>query len=239
MARIEVGTTLGVFSAVLLSILSACPAKALPPGYFVDREQALASRHDRWESTEWELGDFTVSIRRKAPDLHQAKLLAIAEATYPPRDLVTSVALLEGYDMGSDVSRGNLWWYQGSGPNRLPYAITLATIDYYTRLTESFRRSRFWEAGTRPLYASRLVYEGSIARRDRFSVAGEDYHDVYVAHLHLVWAWDDGIFDSWTEATRTVVLGSAGDVLAVSGDRAFQEDVVISGWRNWVGRESE
>jgi len=207
-------------------------SSALPPGYFVDAEQAVATRHDRWEETEWELGDFTISIHRIAPDLAQARLLSIAEAVYPPRDLVTSVAMLEGYEMGSDISRGNLWWYQGIGASRLPYAVTLATIDYYAGLTERFRRRDFHEAGTRPLHSSRLLYEGSIMHRERFSVNDDDYHDVYVAHLHLFWAWDDGIFDSRTEATRTVVLTRAGDVLAVSGDRAFEEDVVISGWRD-------
>jgi hypothetical protein len=115
-------------------------------------------------------------------------------------------------------------------------AVTLASIDYYAGLTEQFRRRQFRAVGTRPLYSSRLLYEGSIAHRDRFSVDDEEYEDVYVAHLHLVWAWDDGIFDSSTEATRTVVLTRAGDVLAVSGDRAFAEDVVISGWRDPAGR---
>ena len=221
--------------APVLAPRSAAPA--LPPGYFVDAEHAAATRHDRWEETEWELGDFTIKIRRDAPDPVQARLLAIAEATYPPRDLMTSIALLEGYEMGSDSSRGNLWWYHGVGPNRLPYAVTLAAIDYYAGLTERFRSRRFHEAGTRPLLSSRLLYEGYIARRDRFSVSNVDYRDVYVARLHLLWAWDDGIFDSSTEATRTVVLTRAGEVLAVSGDRAFEEDVVISGWRNRVGRE--
>lgn len=228
--------------ALSFAILSPCltpgsATPALPPGYFVDAEHAAATRHDRWEETEGDLGDFTIRIRRDAPDLEQARLLAIAEATYPPRDLMTSIALLEGYEMGSDSSRGNLWWYHGVGPNRLPYAVTLAAIDYYAGLTERFRSHQFRQAGTRPLYSSRLLYEGSIARRDRYSVSNVDYHDVYVARLHLVWAWDDGIFDSSTEATRTVVLTGAGDVLAVSGDRAFEEDVVISGWRHRVGRE--
>jgi len=208
----------------------------LPPGYFIDPAQANATRHDRWEASEWELGDFTVSIRRKAADPAQARLLAIAEAVYPPRELVTSVALLDGYEMGSDASRGNLWWYQGVGVNRLPYAVTLSTIDYYAGLTEQFRRRQFRAVGTRPLYSSRLLYEGSIAHRDRFSVQDEEFENVYVAHLHLVWAWDDGIFDSSTEATRTVVLTGAGAVLAVSGDRAFTEDVAISGWRDPTGR---
>lgn len=232
-------------AAIALSISFPClffdPVEgraALPPGYFIDAEEATATRHDRWEETEWELGDYTISIRRIAPDPHQARLLAIAEATYPPRDLMTSIALLEGHEMGSDSARGNLWWYQGVGPNRLPYAITLATIDYYAGLTERFRRRQFREAGTRALYSSRLVYEGTIAHRSRFSVSGEDYRDVYVAHLHLVWGWDDGIFDSATEATRTVVLDRTGQVLAVSGDRAFEEDVAISGWRDPAGRET-
>jgi hypothetical protein len=219
-------------AASFLAPRAATPS--LPPGYFVDAEHAAATRHDRWEETEWELGDFTISIHRKAPDLHQARLLAIAEATYPPRDVMTSIAILRGHELGSDSSRGNLWWYRGIGPSRLPYAVTLSTIDYYAGLTERFRRRQFREAGTRSLYSSRLVYEGSIGHRDRFSVSRTEYRDVYVAHLHLVWAWDDGIFDSSTEATRTVVLDRSGAVLAVSGDRAFEEDVVISGWRDRV-----
>ena len=228
-----------VISSTLLLSLGSTPAESkLPPGYFIDTEQVQALRHDRWESTEWELGDHTVSIRRVAPDFHQAGLLAVAEATYPPRDLMLSLADLGGHELGSDSERGNLWWYQGVGLNRLPYAVTLAAIDYYAGLTERFRSHRFVGTATRLPHSSRLVYEGSISHRERFTMADEDYHDVYVARLHLVWAWDDGIFDSSTEATRTVVLGRAGDVLAVSGDRAFEEDVVISGWRDRVGRES-
>jgi hypothetical protein len=216
------------------SLAPSAAAPALPPGYFVDPEHAAATRHDRWEETEWELGDFTISIQRKAPDLHQAGLLARAEATYPSRDVMIAIALQRGHELGSDSSRGNLWWHRGIGPSRLPYAVTLAAIDYYAGLTERFRRRQFREAGTRSLYSSRLVYEGSIQHRDRFSVWHSEYRDVYVASLHLVWAWDDGIFDSFTEATRTVVLDRSGEVLAVSGDRAFDEDVVISGWRERV-----
>jgi hypothetical protein len=230
---------LGPFvSLLVLAVTPRAAIPALPSGYFVDPEHAAATRHDRWEETEGDLGDFTISIYRNVPDLELARLLAIAEATYPPRDLMTSIAHLEGYEMGSDSSRGNLWWYRGAGPNRLPYAVTLAAIDYYANLTERFRRREFREAGTRPLHSSRLLYEGSIAHRDRVSVSDQNYQNIYVARLHLVWAWDDGIFDSTTEAWRTVVLTRAGDVIAVSGDRAIDEDVVISGWRERVRREA-
>jgi hypothetical protein len=237
--RIDTRAALALSLAMLTPVFTPQAATAtLPPGYFVDAEQASATRHDRWEETEWDLGAFTTSIRRNAPDLDQARLLAIAEATYPPRDLMISVALLRGSEMGPDSADANLWWYQGVGPNRLPYAVTLATIDYYAELTERFRRRKFREVGTRPLYSSRLLYEGTIAHRDRFSASDVDYRDVYVAHLHLVWAWDDGTFDSWTEATRTVVLTRAGEVLAVMGDRAFEEEVVLSGWRDRPGRRA-
>jgi len=209
----------------LATAMVAPDAAAIPAGYFVDPTQAHAPRQPSIERLD---GDFTVSIRRDCPDAGSADLLDIAEATYPPREKLVGLAIEYAYEMGPDSSSTPLWWCDGVGAARVPYAITLGTIDYYTALTGEFRRGIFWRAGGRLPEWSELIYRASIRRKANVSVGGESFTNVYVAEMALDWRYDDGAFTSVIEANRVVVLSPKGKVLSVLGDGATDEDVSIS-----------
>jgi hypothetical protein len=228
-------------SAALLALLvadatpgaSAPPPPPAPRGYFVDSTQAFTPRPVRWEAKD---GEFTVSIRREAPDSAAARLLGIAEATYPPRDLLVRIAEGQGYEMGSDSARVPLWWCRGVGVSRIPYAVTAGALAHYGKLTEHLREREFREAGTPPLFRSELTYRATIARQETFALNDTIYADGYMADLSLSWSYDDGTFAPFTRAHRIVLLSSAGAVLAVRGDGEAEERVDISTHRG-VGRQ--
>jgi hypothetical protein len=207
----------------------------MPPGYFVDSTLAAGRLPSRWEELD---GEFTVSIRRGYPDSAAARLLRVAEALCPPRDLLVRIAMERSYDFGDDSAGVPLWWHRGTGEGRVPYAVTAAAVEYYMGLTELYRERKFREAGTRPLFWSELIYRSTIAERDTFALAGRAYAGVYVANQSLFWSFDDGTFVPRVEARRVVVLTPGGEVLAVDGDGAARETATISTHRG-VGRKEE
>ena len=218
---------------VLLALLFSIPAAAAPPeGYFVDSTQAVAEQPIDLVKAD---GDFTLAIHRHFEDALGARLLRVAEATYPPRDRLISVAIERAFEMGSDSARIPLWWCDGLGPARVPYAITTGAIDHYARMTERFREHNFREAFARQLYWTDFVYKASIAPRDHWQVEGESIPDVYVAEMNLSWSYDDGTFVPVSIAHRIVVLTRDGNVLFVEGDGETQEEVFMSSHRG-IGR---
>ena len=131
----------------VLAGLSDALAAALPPGYFVDSTQAAADRPSDWVESD---GDFTLAVHRQYDDPLGARLLAIEEATYPPRDQLVDVAIQRGFEIGSDSSRVPLWWCDGLGVSRVLYAVTAGALEHYTRLTKRFRAHNFADTGTWP-----------------------------------------------------------------------------------------
>ena len=222
-----------LFGIILGACLAAAPVRAAPPGYTVDSVQAAAPRPTWSDATD---GEFTYTVRRGFPDSTAARLLGIAEATYPPRDLLVRLAVEKGYEMGSDTAGASLWWCTGTGERRIPYAVTAGALAYYLRLSDLYREREFRQAGTRPLFSSELVYRATIAERDSFTLRATPYRGVYVASLTLAWSYDDGTFLPLTEARRVVVLSPGGEVLAVEGDGAAEEKVSISSHRG-IGRQ--
>ena len=109
------------------------PALAIPPGYFVDSTQAFEPRPTRQD---YDDGDFTLAIRREFSDSTEARLLGIAEATYPPRDDLVTLSVVHRTEIGPDTTRVPLWWYDGVGVHRVPYAVTAGALDYYVKLTD-------------------------------------------------------------------------------------------------------
>ena len=83
----------------LLLLFLAVPSAAMPPGYFLDRTQALEARPASREETN---GEFTLSIQRDCSDSIAVRLLGIAESAYPPRNTLIDLALEKGFEMGSD-----------------------------------------------------------------------------------------------------------------------------------------
>ncbi len=214
-----------------LSILGArspAGATASPPGYFVDSTQAVAERVADKVAAD---GDFTISIHRHYEDATGARLLAIAEATYPPRDRLVGIAIERGFEMGSDTARVPLWWCDGPGATRVPYAITAGAIEHYTRFTERFRAHQFREAWAHHLWWSDLDYRAKIEHRDHYDFVGGSVEDVYVVEMNLSWGYDDGTFVPVSVAHRIVVLTRDGTVIGVEGDGETVEQVFFSSHR--------
>jgi hypothetical protein len=209
----------------LLSILCVAPADAAPPGYFVDSKQAAAKRPVDQVKAD---GDFTYSLHRRFDDATGARLLAIAEAAYPPRSHLVDIAIDRGFEVGSDSAHVPLWWCNGLGVARVPYAITAGALEHYMKLTDRFRRHIFREMGSQGLYWTNLTYRATIVPRDRYTIDGEDATGVYVAEMNLSWSYDDGTFIQVSVAHRVVVLARDGEVLAVEGDGDTREEVFMS-----------
>ena len=81
--------------------------------------------------------------------MQRPRLLGIAEATYPPRELLEFLSEVRRTELGGDTARVPLWWLEGVGVHRVPYAVTAGALEYYTKLTERMRSHSLpgWEAG--------------------------------------------------------------------------------------------
>lgn len=204
---------------------STAPAQALPPGYFVDSTQAFAPRPT---SMHYDDGDFTLSITRDFADSTEARLLGIAEATYPPRVLLEFLSDVKRTELGGDTAHVPLWWHEGEGVHRVPYAVTAGALDYYRKLTERMRSHNFWGAFARSLFWTDLRYEAKILHKSEYVVGSEDLTEVYVAEMVLAWGYNDGVFVPICRAHRIVVLAPTGEVLSVEGDGSLEETVSLS-----------
>jgi hypothetical protein len=224
------GTTRGLAALFLAISILAPPSRsnATPTGYFVDSTQAVAERPAEVVTED---GDFTITIHRNYKDALGQRLLGIAEATYPPREAILDRAITRGTEIGSDSARTLLWWSDGLGVSRVPYAITAGTIDFYRKLTAQFRRHNFWGAWDHNLYWTDLDYKATIEHRAEYIFEGQTMTDVYVAEMNLEWSFDDGVFVPASVAYRIVVLSPDGKVLAVGGDGETREQVFFSAHR--------
>lgn len=216
---------LAVSILVAHPILYVRPSFAIPPGYFVDSTQAFEPRPAR---EDYDDGDFTLAIRREFADSTEARLLGIAEATYPPRDELLTLSVVHRTEIGPDTTRVPMWWYDGVGVHRVPYAVTAGALDYYVKLTDRFRSHNFWGAFARSLFWTDLNYKASMSHHDEYYTDAERYEDVYVAEITLGWGYDEGTFVPISRAHRLVVLNRDGKVLMVDGDGAVQESIWFS-----------
>ena len=209
------------------------PARAAsfraPLGYYVDSAQVVASRPAWREALD---GDFTYRIKREYTDLWTERLLGIAESCYPPRDLLVDLAARRYFVMGSDTANAPIWWADGEGVRRVAWAVTAGALEYYLGLTERFRHHDYRVPGGRGLFFTDLSYNATLKAMPEFVVNHKEYHEVYVAYLLLGWSFDDGVFITYFEAHRVVVLDEDGNVLVVEGDGGTVEDFRLSGHRS-------
>ena len=94
----------GLLATLLLAIATPAGASSgtVPRGYFVDPKQLEADRPiDRVEAE----GDFTLAIHRRYEGPAELKLLSIAEALYPPREVLIARSIERNLVMGSDSAR--------------------------------------------------------------------------------------------------------------------------------------
>lgn len=232
------GTGYAAFALALIlaaHALAAPSAPAMPPGYFIDPGQAAAPRPaDRVIAD----GDFTLVIQRRYANPTEGNLLAIAEATYPPRERLIDRAVAMEATMGSDTTHTPLWWCDGVGVGRVPYAITAGAVAYYTMLTEHFREHNFRETAAQNLVWADFSYKASIAPRDHYYLDDRLIPDVYIAEMSLTWSYDDGTFVPTYTAHRIVVLTRDGDVIATEGDGGTQEEMAMSTRRRPAGSKT-
>lgn len=205
----------------------------MPPGYFLDSAQAGAERPPDLVEAD---GDFTLSIHRKYEDRLGEHLLDIAEATYPPREVLIDQAITRQTEIGSDSARVSLWWCDGLGVARVPYAVTAGAIAHYQGLTDRLRAHNFRGAWDHNLFWTDFKYNASIAFRDHYYLEDSTVTNVYVAEMSLSWSYDDGTFVPVNLAHRVVVLSREGRVLSVAGDGYTDEQVYMSSHRG-IGRE--
>lgn len=226
--------------AAILGLGVACPSAAAtgsspPAGYSIDRSQA---RFGAPPPCDEKSKEYVCRIERTASDSVGNLLLPIAEAVYPPRNLLANIAAREGYEMGDDTTGVAVWWCQGKGARRIPYAVTRGALDYYLKLARKYRDHDYHEPGAQTMFSCDLYYRATIARRAEFAIGDKAFTDVYVASIALTWSYDDGTFIPMVSARRTVVLSPRGDLLAVDGDGLAVEDVTFSDHRG-LGRSTE
>jgi hypothetical protein len=197
-----------------------------PLGYYIDSAQVFASRPTWRDAPD---GDFTFHIKREYSDLWTERMLRIAESCYPPRDLLVDIAATRYYEMGSDTTKTPLWWADGDGVRRVAWAVTAGALEHYLGMTERFRHHDYLVAGGRGLYFTDLRYDAVVKAMPEFAMKQTEYHQVYVVYLLLGWSFDDGVFISYFEAHRIVVLDQEGNVLAIEGDGRTVQDYRLSG----------
>jgi hypothetical protein len=230
------GAALCLFAMGAAGAAAGPSAPAPPPnGYYIHWPEA---REAPPEPCDPKQRDFTCSIERTAAGPEAARLLAVAEALYPPRDVIAEIAERESYEIGADTVGVPLWWSRGTGPRRVPYAATRGALDYFLSLTRKYRDNDYRIPGAQPMFSSEVVYRASIERRKTYEVGDTDFSDVYVARIAMSWTFDDGTFIPLVTAHRTVVLSPRGDVLSVHGDGEGIEDVTFSTHRG-MGRSTE
>lgn len=218
--------------ALLCGLSSPRQADALPLGTFVDSTEVATARPEPREIVD---GEYTCSIRREFSDSTTEHLLAIAESCYPARDLLVGIATARAYEMGADTANVSLWWCDGPGIRRVPYAVSAGALAHFLGITEDLRAQRRWPAGASRPFSTNLVYRASITRRARFTKGGEPDREVWIARLQLKWVFDDGTFVSTVKASRAVSLSRRGEVLSIKGDGQAETNTAISSHRG-IGR---
>lgn len=203
-----------------------------PAGYFVDSSSIKTVLPiDRVEAD----GDFTLAIHRKYDDALGSRLLDVAESLYPPRDAIVQRAIERSNEMGGDSANVPLWWQDGVGVSRVPYAITAAAVAHYMGLTERFRAHNFRGVWDHNLFWTDFKYDATIQFHDHYYLEDTTLTNVYVAEMALSWSFDDGTFVPSYHTHRVVIMGRDGSVLHVQGDGYTEEEVFMSSHRG-IGR---
>lgn len=118
----------------------------------------------------------------------------------------------------SEVPRRE-WWCSDIDGVRIAEAITSDAVAYYLALSEAFRKGHFRSIGVVPMSSSLLAYEARSEWRDSFVADGVEHRDVHVVTMSLEWSDCCGELCAMRfKKFRTVVVGSGGQVIVVTGD---------------------
>jgi hypothetical protein len=162
-----------------------------------------------------------LTIKREAADAKQAGLIAAAEAA--PAD---AEALKKAIGEGPAPKDASQWWYREDLGIRIPFAITGEAVTYHSALIEGYGKQelvRFIEP------SSNLDYHATVAHHAEFTLDGKTHKDVDVVTLRLTFSEQfaaTGTEGMNFEKQRTVVMDSAGKVLAISGDGVTEVAII-------------
>ena len=161
-------------------------------------------------------GDHQMKVRRNAKTDVEKRMIALAEAAYPPREDVVK-AFKAAHSRPEDVPADELlWWCGGTNATRIPYAITAEAVDYYVARTEELRK-REWQQDFRP--SSHFKYSADVSLEPHFKTDGKTFEDVYVVRMKLSFSYLYGNLGGIAfSKERIVVIDRAGTVLFISGD---------------------
>ena len=161
--------------------------------------------------------EFTKNIERVFSNEFEQNLISNAESFYPPRDSVLNAAESWFRDLIPDT---NYWFYDSFDGIRIPYAITIDAINYYSDFIDTLN------AGLKSIiYKAVFKYKAEITYYTSYTFEGVDplteiplpiisFEDVYVVEMNLSWDHYCGMeCGLYIKHKRIVVLNSQGELL--------------------------
>ena len=103
---------------------------------------------------------------------------------------------------------------------RLPYAITGASVEYYSNLIRLYRLGDFGTAETIPNITADFRYDANIKYYDSFTAENDEtYSGVYVISLSLKWSsYCGSLCALWFTKERTIIINDKNKFVYIIGD---------------------
>lgn len=214
----ERSVTFKLLTPVIFLVASAASGQ-IPGGYYVGSAAILPDS----AVAEQVARGFTLRIARTAANAHERRLIDLAERLFPLRDSILAAAREERRPIVRERLRriaqrpGERWWWDDYGDVLTPFAVTGASVSYYSA------RLRAIAAGPNPYakyepgaqHVGTFEYSATVHQPDAESPPGT----AHVVHLALRWYYGCGMLCAiGFDHERKVYFDATGAVLAVRGD---------------------
>ncbi len=168
-----------------------------------------------------------VTIRREATDDNQSAMIAAAESAQPSKEALRKAAdapnrndpLGLAQPKESPLPAGDkVWWYKEQLGIRIPCAITVDAVTYYSELVGRYGKQSL-NRYTQP--SSSLDYHAGVKFHKEFKLEDKTFNDIHVVTLKLIFS--QNFVSTQTEGMqfekeRVVILDAKGKVLHIRGD---------------------
>ena len=166
--------------------------------------------------------EFTKNIERVFLNEFEQNLIITAESFYPPRDSVLNAASPEFQIFIPDT---NYWFYDSFDGVRIPYAITIDAINYYSNIIDLLNASP-----NSLIYKADFDYKAEVAYFNSYSFEGIDpftgdtlpsisFNNVFVVKMDLSWDHSCGPeCGLYIIHKRIVIFNSEGELLQIFHD---------------------
>lgn len=193
------------------------PASRPEPPAGTEGSRKPAAKFDVPDETSAE-GEYKITIVREYGNPQEAKLIQLAESTYPGRDDVLAAAQ-SAWVRKAVLPAEQLWWYDSFDDVRIPYAVTGDALRYYRDLTLAFRGGDFSGSNNIPMLNSNLDYKATVKHHESYTAGGKAFQDVTLVSLTLTWGQYCGSECAmYFKKEREVVFDRSGKILAVLFD---------------------